>query len=41
MAMKIEEVERTVLSIIKNGENQYLEAMGLPAIIDEPTIESV
>lgn len=38
MENKIEAVEKLALSIIKTGENKYLEAMGLPAIIDEPTI---
>ena len=33
---KIEVVEKLAASIIRSGENKYLEAMGLPAIIDEP-----
>lgn len=37
MENKIEAVERLALSIIKTGENKYLEAMGLPAIIHTPT----
>ena len=41
MENKVESIERLAASIIKSGENKYLEAMGLPAIIDEPTIESV
>ena len=40
MESKIEAVERLAASIIKTSENKYLEAMGQPPIIEEPTINT-
>ena len=40
MENKVEAIERLAASIIKSGENKYLEAMGLPAIIDETPLVS-